>query len=71
MRLTAAEQKIIKREARKYFGRNARVLLFGSRTQDDAHGGDIDLYIETDMDTPDKIAEAEIGFKTDVQLAIG
>jgi predicted nucleotidyltransferase len=47
MRLTPAQQSIIREEVARVMGADVRVLLFGSRTDDDARGGDIDLYLET------------------------
>ncbi|WP_010422673.1 nucleotidyltransferase domain-containing protein [Anaerophaga thermohalophila] len=45
MRISSFEKEIIIREARRWFGQNCRVLLFGSRTNDAKQGGDIDLFI--------------------------
>ncbi|WP_456378224.1 nucleotidyltransferase domain-containing protein [Thiolapillus sp.] len=42
MRLSPGNQSIIKQTAREIFG-DVRVLLFGSRVQDNLKGGDIDL----------------------------
>jgi len=48
MRLTDTQRSAIREEVQRHFGGNARALLFGSRVRDDALGGDIDLYVETE-----------------------
>ena len=45
MRLSEKEKKIILNLAKKYFGKNTKVYVFGSRLEN-KKGGDIDLYIE-------------------------
>lgn len=46
MRLTREQVSIIKQATVEVFGPDTRVRLFGSRVDDQARGGDIDLYIE-------------------------
>jgi predicted nucleotidyltransferase len=46
MRLTKRQIEAIHNATREVFGSRARVKLFGSRVDDDARGGDIDLLIE-------------------------
>jgi predicted nucleotidyltransferase len=47
MRLTSAQIDTIKTTARNVLGEGAQVVLFGSRVDDLAKGGDVDLYVET------------------------
>jgi predicted nucleotidyltransferase len=48
MRLTAAQCLTIRDTVRSLAGADARVRLFGSRIDDRARGGDIDLLVELD-----------------------
>ena len=46
MRLSLQTQQIIKDTTQEVFGKAAHVKVFGSRINDDARGGDIDLLVE-------------------------
>lgn len=46
MRLSQKTQQTIRDTVREVFGIEANVKLFGSRINDDARGGDIDLLVE-------------------------
>ena len=48
MRLSAAQTEVIVHCVRQQFGPDARVMLFGSRLDDTARGGDVDLLIESE-----------------------
>ena len=48
MRLTFDQVQAIKETAHSVLGDDARVILFGSRTDDAKRGGDSDLLFETD-----------------------
>lgn len=58
MRLTPTQIEIIRQATHDIAGPAARVRLFGSRLDDDARGGDIDLLLECDepIDAPALLA---------------
>lgn len=69
MRLKDNEINSIKNTAVKYFGKNSKVYLFGSRTDDRKKGGDIDIFIET-LNNID-IIKAKIKFLVELEKEIG
>lgn len=70
MRLNSRERAAIHDAVRETFGPEARVRLFGSRLDDSARGGDIDLHIEVAGD-PDELMDAELRLATRLQRALG
>jgi predicted nucleotidyltransferase len=58
MRLTDEQRSVIKALTEEFLGPGARVRLFGSRVDDSARGGDIDLLVEVpgSLDSPVMVA---------------
>ena len=54
MRLTNKAREIILRIVHEIFGSHATILLFGSRTDDSARGGDIDLLVQVGKPVPER-----------------
>lgn len=71
MRLTERESNEIRSTARRHFGADVAVRLFGSRADDSKRGGDIDLYVEIDLADADEIFRHEMAFLVDLNLALG
>ncbi|MDP5207457.1 nucleotidyltransferase domain-containing protein [Alishewanella sp. SMS8] len=71
MRLTEQQQQIIRQVFLKHFGHNSELRLFGSRIDDNAKGGDIDLYIEPEFCSVDDIVEAKLNALVELRLALG
>lgn len=71
MRLTPNQQRVIRQAAFDCFGSGAQVTLFGSRADDRARGGDIDLLVSTEMTDAEEIVRAEIAFQIQVQRDLG
>ena len=70
LRLPDYEIKIIKETAKKYFGENCRVLIFGSRTKLEKRGGDIDIFVETNLPIS-KIVRNRVKFLAELDFKIG
>lgn len=70
MRLDEATRETIKREALALMGAGTRVRLFGSRVDDSARGGDIDLLVAPGV-SPDNAVLAECRLAARLQIALG
>jgi predicted nucleotidyltransferase len=70
MRLSPTQAQVIREQALATFGPGARVLLFGSRTDDSARGGDIDLLVEVEHPLTNRAAAAA-RFAAELQLTLG
>lgn len=70
MRLSESERSAIRAAVARRFGPQARVLLFGSRVDDQRKGGDIDLLIEVPQGIADPLNEA-VELEIDVMRALG
>jgi predicted nucleotidyltransferase len=80
MRLSPQSQAIIHQAVVQRFGEKAQVRLFGSRLDDAAKGGDIDLHVRVPGEVDNPIWEASLlaaqlqrqldGRKVDVRLLV-
>jgi predicted nucleotidyltransferase len=71
MRLTEQQRVVIKQTLLKHFGAASELRLFGSRVDDNARGGDIDLYIEPEIQQPDDIVEAMLNALVELHRQLG
>jgi len=70
MRLSGEQRATIREEARRVFGDDAEVRLFGSRLDDCARGGDIDLYIEAEG-MPGELLDRELRLRARLARRLG
>jgi len=70
MRLSLFEIETIIKLKNKYYGKMAKIYLFGSRVDNSKKGGDIDLYIELN-DIEDHEYDKKIQFLVELKSIIG
>ncbi|MBI2383780.1 MAG: nucleotidyltransferase domain-containing protein [Gammaproteobacteria bacterium] len=70
MRLSPEQTKAIRDRVRALLGAHARVSLFGSRVDDYACGGDIDLLVEVGEPLSNRAAMAS-RLAAELQIALG
>ncbi len=66
MRLNHKQQVIIQNTARKHFGEDVAVFLFGSRANPDEKGGDIDLLLDN-VQKEKRTVESKVAFLSDLK----
>lgn len=70
-RLPAQQLQSIQEQAALCFGHTVKVWLFGSRTDEQQAGGDIDLYIETVEQNPAALLDAKLLFLKNLHKQFG
>ena len=71
MRLTQEQKNLIRMTLCSHFGEGSEIRLFGSRLDDTARGGDIDLYIEPIKQSVEELIDARLLALSDLHLALG
>ena len=71
MRLTQDQLAAIRATATEVFGECVGVWLFGSRADNSKKGGDIDLLICPNPQSPDMLFEKKIRFLTQLERQLG
>lgn len=67
MRLSPRQQHVLRQTLRRRFGADARLWVFGSRVDDAARGGDVDLMVQTNATDAHQLVDARLHFLADLQ----
>ena len=61
MRISSETKVLLIETAKKIFGDNCKIYLFGSRIDNSKNGGDIDIFIETSQN---------VSFQTEIEFLV-
>ncbi len=71
MRLTQVQLAAIRSASMETFGNTVGLWLFGSRVDDGKKGGDIDLYLEPEIQDADALVAAKLDFLVKLHKKLG
>lgn len=71
MRLSDQEREVITTEVARHFGAAASVRLFGSRADDAARGGDIDLYLDVEAADARQVLRCKLALLAELHEQLG
>jgi len=71
MGISTAQINIFNAYAHRYFGEDAKLWLFGSRVDDYKRGGDYDFFIETALNSANKVISQKIALLVKLQETPG
>ena len=70
MRLSEHYRQVLIQQAQEVVGREVELILFGSRLDDSARGGDIDLLIKIDLEATELMNRA-LRLNARLQMVLG
>ena len=69
MRLSKEQSRLIRRQVADFLGHGAKVFLYGSRLDDGASGGDVDLLVQT-VEPVEAMEQAKLHMKLEEALQL-
>jgi len=69
MRLSEEQSRLIRRQVADFLGPSAKVFLYGSRLDDGASGGDVDLLVQT-VEPVETMEQAKLHMKLEEALQL-
>lgn len=71
MRLSPREREVITAAVARHFGADIRPRLFGSRADDNARGGDIDLYLDVQSTDAREVLRCKLALLAELHAQLG
>lgn len=71
MRLATTERNAIVAAVARHFGPEVHARLFGSRADDEARGGDIDLYLDVELADAREVLRRKLALVAELHERLG